>query len=300
MVYLSTIKYLIENKDLEKILKSIKFYLFDKIKKRNLKVTKKEIIINDCKMEILSNDEGISSELLIYGIHEPLTTHLIFDEVKSDMTVLDIGSNIGYYAVLESKLIGESGKIISIEPSPLNFKILEKNLKLQKIENFQTYNIAIGDKNEVIEFLVSKKSNWSKIKELNENPGENDEVIKVPLKTLDSFCKENNIMKIDLIRMDVEGYETNIISGAEETLKKFKPMLMIEVHKMYLGQKRTKEFLEKLNKFGYEIKYYYPRIFDTPIIADKKDIKKSSINELLKQLNVNKLPGAFQITLIPK
>ena len=71
------------------------------------------------------------------------------------MTILDIGSNIGYYAILESKLIGSTGKIFSIEPSPQNFKLLQENLEIQDTNNFQIFNLAIGNKNEKLEFLIS-------------------------------------------------------------------------------------------------------------------------------------------------
>ena len=245
------------------------------------------------------NDEGISSELLIHGIHEPLTTHLVNEEIRSGMKIIDIGSNIGYYAILESRLVGKSGKIFSIEPSPTNFELLKENLELQNEKNFELYNLAIGDKNEEIEFLISKKSNWSKIKGKTDIVGEN-EVIKVSSKTLDEFCEQNKIENIDLIRMDVEGYEFNIINGAEKILKKFKPIIMIEIHKMYLGKVKTKKIFEELKRLDFELKYYYPRIFDTPIIAEKKDIKKLSIDELMEKLNQDKLPEAFQITAISK
>lgn len=300
MVHFSTVKYLIKNRDFHKILLSVKFYIYDKIKRIVIDKTKKQIVVNNCQIEILPNDEGISTELLIHGIHEPLTTYLIMNHVKPSMTVLDIGSNIGYYATLESKLVTNTGNVISIEPSPINFRILEKNLELQKMENYQTFNLAIGDKNGEIEFLISEKSNWSKIREKNYVLRKNEKIIRVPVKTLDTFCEENLIKYVDLIRMDVEGYEKNIISGAKETLKKFKPMLMIEVHKMYLGRQKTQEFLKELSELGYEIKYFYPRIFDSPIIGNKKDIKKLSILDLLKQLENNTLPEGFQITLIAK
>ena len=166
------------------------------------------------------------------------------------------------------------------------------------MNNFKIFNLAIGNKNAKLEFLISEKSNWSKIKEDSDIIGKNDTIITVPVKSLNLFCKENNLEKIDLIRMDVEGYEEKIIEGGKEILKNFKPILMIEIHKMYLGKERTIKILKELNELGYEIKYYYPRIFDTPIIAEKKDIKKISIEELVIQLNKNKSPEAFQLTLI--
>lgn len=300
MVYPSTIKFLIKNGDFNKILRSIKFYLIDNFKKKNLVQKNNQLIINGCKMQILEKDDGISSELLSYGIHEPLSTQLMNKEVKSGMTIIDIGSNIGYYAILENKLVGKYGKVFSIEPSPKNFELLNRNLELQPQKNFQTYNLAINDKNEKIEFIINKKSNWSKIREPTDIIGKDDEVIKITSKTLDEFCNEEEIERIDLIRMDVEGLEVKIIEGSKNILKKYQPRIMMEVHKSHIGKRKTKQMLEELQKLNYNIQYYYPRIFDSPIIAEKKDIKKISMEQLINQLKEDRLPEVFQVILINK
>ena len=86
--------------------------------------------VNGYKLSVIPNDTGISSELLMFKTHEPLTTKLISKKLTSGMICLDIGSNIGYYALLEHKLVGKEGKVIAIEPSPLNFQYLQKNIKL--------------------------------------------------------------------------------------------------------------------------------------------------------------------------
>ena len=99
------------------------------IKSHFINIEKSRIItVNGYKLATMPNDKGISSELVMYGIHEPLTTAIISSEVKDGMTCLDIGSNIGYFAFLENKLAGKKGSVIAIEPSPLIFEIL-KNTK---------------------------------------------------------------------------------------------------------------------------------------------------------------------------
>jgi len=298
MVHQNTIKYLLKFGGPKKICNAFIFYLYDSIKKRSLDLSEEKIIkVNNYKMKTISHDTGISSELLIYGNHEPLTTEIILDELSEGMICIDIGSNIGYYALLESKKIGKNGNVLAIEPSPENFSTLVYNIKLQNDQNINAFNFAIGDKNDEIEFLISKKSNWSKVKDENDIIESEDKIIKIPLKTLNSFVKDNQLEKIDLLRMDVEGYENNIIDGAIEVLTKFKPKIMVEIHKMIMGKKKTREILEKLKKLNYENKFFIPRIFDSQIIGDKKDIKKYSINNLIEMLENDELPDTFQITL---
>lgn len=298
MVHQNTIRYIIKFGGPNKMIKAIIYYFYDSVKKRNLEFKQERIIqVNDYRMKIIPNDKGISSELMIYGNHEPLTTQIISKELNNGMNCLDIGSNIGYYALLESKKIGQSGNVWAIEPSPENFSTLIENIKLQDNKNVKAFNFAIGDQNGEIEFIISKKSNWSKIKEENDPIELGDKIIKVPLKTLDSFSEENNFEKIDLLRMDVEGYENKIILGGLKFLKKFKPIIMIEIHKMIMGKNETKKILEKLKEMNYENRYFIPRIFDSQIIGNKKDIKRFTINDILKRLEEDTLPDVFQLTL---
>ncbi len=71
-------------------------------------------------------NEGISRVLAIYGIREADHTQIMKRELKSGMAVLDIGSNIGYYPLLEASLVGTKGKVYAIEPDPRNIELLKK------------------------------------------------------------------------------------------------------------------------------------------------------------------------------
>ena len=301
MVYKNTIKYFLVVGGVRKMSKAIIFYVYDNIKRKNLDLSQERIIsILDNKLKTISHDKGISSELIIHKIHEPLTTSLIIKKLTKGMNCIDIGSNIGYYAILESSKIGDNGLVWSIEPSPQNFETLSKNVILNQRKNIKCYNIAIGDENGKIDFLISEKSNWSKIKNKIDHIENGDKIIQVDIMTLDSFSEKNEIKKVDLLRMDVEGYERNIIEGSMNFLEKFKPILMIEVHKMIMGNNRTNQFLEKLQKMNYECEYFIPRVFDVPIIGDLKDIKNKSIDELLRINKKYGLPDTFQLVLYHK
>ena len=196
MVHKNTIKFILKHGGFNKIIRATCFFINDKIKRSNINFEKNKLILGKYEFQTIENDEGISTELQIYQSHEPLTTHLMIKELKQDMFCLDLGSNIGYYAVIESNIVGQSGKIFAIEPSPVNFPILKVNLENQKKNNFSAHNIAIGDKNEDMEFIISSKSNWSKIRMNNEKINPEDKIIKIPVRTLDSFVQENDIKKV--------------------------------------------------------------------------------------------------------
>ena len=111
---------------------------------------------------------------------------------------------------------------------------------------------------------------------------------------------ENNLEKIDLVRMDVEGYENKIITGGLEFLKKFKPMIMIEIHKMIMGKEETIEILKNLKEINYENYFFIPRIYDSQIIGEENDVKNTSIENLINSLKNNSAPDSFQLTLKQK
>lgn len=253
--------------------------------------------VNQYKLQVIPGDLGISSELIMFKTHEPLTTKLLSKELKKGMTCLDVGGNIGYYTLLESNIVGNDGKVIAIEPSPPNFKHLKKNLSIQDAKNVDAYNFAAGDVDGEVNFLVYRESNGSFTIPDGETTDLPGELIKVPAKRMDTFLNELNIEHVDFVRMDVEGYEHHIIEGMKNIIKNSKPMFQIEVHVTLLGKEGTKKFLKEFQDYGYEAKYYVPRDIDLPIIGTMNDVKHHTIDTLLEMLENDTLSHFFNLCL---
>lgn len=285
-----------------KALRAIIHYAFVAIKRNNLSRSNELIEVNGYKLSVMNNDRfGTSSELLMFKTHEPISTKLISKLLKKDMTCLDIGGNIGYYVLLENKLIGNAGKIIAIEPSPDNFKQMKKNIELQNTNIVDAYNIAAGDKDGKLKFLIYEDSSNScmVIPEGEESrwPGE---IIEVPVKKMDDLLNDLGITQVDFIRMDVEGYENHVIEGLQDTLRKSKPLIHMEVHVKIMGKENTKKFLLDFKNNDYEIIYYIPREIDTPIIGTLRDVKKYNIDKIISLLDEGFLPSFCMLTLAHK
>ena len=260
--------------------------------------TKDHVNVHGFKMSVLPNDPlGTSSELLIFNSHEPVSTQIINSKLKKGMTCLDIGANIGYYVLLESKCVGSEGNIIAIEPSPINFECLKKNITSLKIENVQAYNIAAGEKDGTINFLIYEGAGNScmVIPEGQESrwPGK---LIEVHVRKMDSFLLELGINKIDFLRMDVEGYENNVLEGLTQILKYSKPIIHIEVHVNIIGREKTISMIQNLKIFGYDVTAYVPREIDTPLIGTIKDIKNYNIDQILNMIKNEENPSFLMLT----
>jgi len=273
------------------------YIVMKKIKPNSIK--NNTIEVNGYKIAVLPNDPfGTSAELLMFHSHEPLSTLIISKILKEGMVCLDIGGNIGYYVLLESKIVGKTGKVIAIEPSPINFDCLKKNIQLQNGNNVFAYNMAAGDKDSNVRFLIYEGAGNSCMVvpdgEVSKWPGK---LISVPIRMMDTFLTEIDVEKIDFIRMDVEGYEKNVIAGLKNTIQKSKPVIHVEVHVNIMGIDKTKDLLETFKKEGYETIAYVPRDIDTPLIGTIRDIKKLTIDKILELLNSGKLPSFVMITL---
>lgn len=299
---LFTLRYFTKYYGLHKALKQLLIYHYGLLKQLQIDYAEEQVIeVNGYKLHLVPNDKGISTELLMFGSHEPLTTQLLLEELKDGMVCIDIGSNIGYYALLESRLVGDRGKVIAIEPLPKNFRYLQTNIDLQRSYNIEAKNFAIGDIDGEIEFLISDRSNWGRVGTQTHLGFDNiEEIIRVPIRRLDTVLEENPLERVDIIRMDVEGYETNVYNGMKNVVRWYKPMLLIEVHKIYLGVGDTIKFLLQLKNDGYEIKYYIPREMDMPLIGNTRDIHTFRIEELIKRLSEDSVPDNFHLFLYNK
>jgi len=178
---------------------------------QRLNSNKEKIVnVNNYKISLMPGDIGLSRELLAFKSHEPLTTKLLSRELKEGMFCLDIGANLGYYALLENMIVGKNGRVIAIEPSPLNFKRLQKNCDLQESSVLEAYNYAVGDTDGVVNFTINDHSNWCRVMEDQTNDdsipdepiGKGIRVVKVPIITIDSFLKEKQLDRVDFVRMD--------------------------------------------------------------------------------------------------
>lgn len=298
---ISRIRFILKNHGLDKVIRKFYYMCYRCVKNINIDVSKENLLkINGYEMKTLAYDEGISRELSVSKVHEPLCTQIILNEVNNGDVCLDIGANIGYYALLENKLVGEKGKVIAIEPSPRNYNLLKENLKLQFQNNTDTFNFATGIQDGIVDFIITKESNWCKVKEKNSQVKKTDKLISVTIKNTDNFLEKNNYTKIDFIRMDVEGYEINILKGLVKTLEKFHPKMMIEVHYNFLKKDGILELIKFLKKYNYSIMYYIPRILDNPFVGNMNDIKEIDFDDLTDKLTNGSLAHYFNLFLEPK
>lgn len=193
------------------------------------------------KMELDSGKPGLDRDLLLDGIREPIATGHILSLLNSDDVVLEVGANIGYYALLEARICR---RVYAVEPHPENFERLKRNIALNRFENVIPKQAAFGETDGMLDLYCSSLSNWHSCREA---PSLDSEVIKVDAFTIDSFAREYE--PPTFIKMDVEGFELQVLRGAREALRSVKH-LFLELHGTILPRHDIEEVLDLISSAG--------------------------------------------------
>lgn len=205
--------------------------------------------VQGSRMYLDTSDKGICADLYARGIREDSATGELQKRLRPGMVVVDIGANIGYYALIEARVVGQEGKIYAIEPIAENVALLKRNIKANAYRNIEVFENAIGDKSCEKEIFLSNKSNLSTFCN-NKGLDMTGKKRKVKVLTLDKFLKGKKSPQ--LVRMDIEGYEFEVLQGMKQTMKSSKDLQMfIEVHAEFLGKEKTRKLLEMLKANGF-------------------------------------------------
>ena len=196
------------------LLNAISWLLIANLKKYILRKKYIEKDIYTYKMFLDLSDPGISRTLLLFGEREIDHKIMLEKVLKPGMVVFDIGANIGYYPLMELELIGKSGKLIAIEPSPSNVELLKKNLSLNGHNDIEVISGAVSDTNGTSKFYLSEFSNLNTFHPTGSGKRfVSGETIDVKTFSVPTLAEKYGVP--DLIRMDVEGHEFEILAAYE-------------------------------------------------------------------------------------
>jgi len=192
--------------------------------------------------KILTDDE----------LYEKDTCYMINKYIKKDSIFFDIGANEGFFSLVASKKI-ITGKIYCFEPQKNLLKIIEKNLLKNNFKNFFLLDFGIGESEYFTNLNVFQDTNTGASSILKKH-FLNKKKKKIKIKSLDHFVSEERLYdQIDLVKIDIEGYEIQAIKGMENLLKEKKiNTLLIDYHMHIVNNKVRLEHEKLILSFGYK------------------------------------------------
>ncbi len=205
---------------------------------------------------------NLAAHLLNGTLYEPEVSLVLMRILQDGDGFVDVGANAGFFTVIAARLVGAGGVVHAFEPEASNFQRLKHNVVLNGLDNVELHEVAVGDQNVETELYINSDNDgghalW--------NPGAHsfnqrsrDMVIlqKTSMVTLDavlgSFADAGPMVKA--IKIDAEGYEQHVLSGALETLRHHRvPFILAEMNRFALHQAGADElsFRRILHRLGY-------------------------------------------------
>jgi FkbM family methyltransferase len=173
---------------------------------------------------------------------EPDFVKLLKLEINPGMTIFEIGTNVGYYTFIMAKLLHNTGIIHAIEPHPNSYKYLVKNISINNYEKLIVpHNFAIGDTDGMANFFIdSHMPNLS-----SSIYKKNCKKINTRYYTLDSFISKFGYP--NFIKMDIEGFEVEVLSKIDSLQKNFPLKILFETHPIAYNNKRDMKAIKQIS-----------------------------------------------------
>ncbi|HTZ41678.1 MAG TPA: FkbM family methyltransferase [Candidatus Omnitrophota bacterium] len=213
--------------------------------------------------DVIPEDEGLSTQLRTFKIREPVNLRYYWKFVSPEDVVLDLGANIGVFSALSSN----ANKIISVEPLEKAIPYLKKNLEINGLSGKSEVITMAGGKKGWLFLEEDEKLNLSKIVD-----AENERTKKVRSEPLSYFAKK---YKANLLRMDVEGYEYEILY---KNIPKEINKISIEFHTKLLGKNKAEELID----------YFYREGFIVEILIEDLPIRLYPLHGFLRKTHLIK------------
>lgn len=219
-------------------------------------------IFSGLKLYLNINDSSVAPHIALDGIWEPHITKAWLSVIKPDDVVFDIGANFGYYGLLAAQIkkTPSKSKVYFFEANRELIPYIKRSLSTNWLYEFSVVeNLAVVDTPRTVTLNIIKdhigSSSLHSIEKINKFMKERMDFklfkkVKVSAVSLDDYCKRNHVNKINLIKMDIEGYEENAYQGMRNIVKN-SPKLTLFIEFTSYDYEKPEEFYNRLLKdFG--------------------------------------------------
>jgi len=164
---------------------------------------------------VLNPTDPVVSGALHFGVYEKAETRFFQSACRDGMTFLDVGANLGYYTALAARAVGPNGRVLAVEPDPDSFGYLEQTIAANAVGNVEAFPVAASDTPAMLPLYISTDNRGDNRLYA---PDEERPQVEVEARPLDALLRESKIETVDLIKIDVQGYEPKVIAGLRETI----------------------------------------------------------------------------------
>lgn len=179
------------------------------------------------------------------GSYDSQMIEALISLFRPGFTVLDVGANIGFYAVPFAKRLKElEGELLCFEPVPTNFSRLKENLALNKADLAAVYPLALSDQPATLKMTLREDfsgggATGNAAVLIRDQADTHFRTVDVTATRLDDFVLNHGLDKIDFIKVDIEGHEDLFLEGAAHCLERFRPLILSEFNEEYFRRRNV-------------------------------------------------------------
>lgn len=173
---------------------------------------------------------GPSDSRFLLGTFEPALQHILTEYLHPGDVFFDIGANVGFFSVLAAKLVGPAGEVHAFEPLPNNARRVATNAALNGFTQVRIHEIALSDRDGTASFRVSAVPTFGALSDSPMSVDQEIGLVNVRVCSLDKWMRDGTARPPKLVKLDIEGSETEFLRGARETIAEFRPVLLVELH----------------------------------------------------------------------
>ncbi|MGW2225619.1 FkbM family methyltransferase [Streptomyces formicae] len=170
----------------------------------------------------------IQRYLYLFGGWEPSMTRWLKSRLSAGDVLVDVGSNVGVFAVLGSKLVGSTGRVVAIEASPTFHRRLEQHAELNGCDNVRAINAAVSDSRKTLTFVLASSHNMG-ANSIVPYDGPAESTFAMEALPLPELLDADEVARARVIKIDVEGAEGGVVRGMKALLEKLRPDAEIAV-----------------------------------------------------------------------
>lgn len=163
--------------------------------------------------------------------------------LQSGSVFYDVGANVGFYVIIGARTVGPNGHVYAFEPFPSSIRSIQRNVALNEFDNVSIINKAVSNQVNVVALACDAEN--SQVHRI----GPGTSTLEVDCVTIDAFMNDPGHRPPDVVMVDVEGHELQVLEGMSETLRRYRPTLIVEVHE--LGDAFVDYFRAQLEPIGY-------------------------------------------------
>ena len=200
---------------------------------------------------LLDPEDHVSRWILVRGQWEAESWAIIKQHLPVGGTFVDVGAHIGYFSLKAARVVGSKGHVIAVEPNPDTMRQLRDNIQASGANAIAVQPVACSVSEGELGLFAALRANTGETSLSRANAQQSGglgAVYHVRARPLDAIIQESGVSRVDVMKIDVEGAELLVLKGAEQTLARYGPTLIVEVsdgqlQSMGASAAELKEFL---------------------------------------------------------